>query len=113
MENIKLVRPDDAGPKISVIPPRGRPPVNVSISSTPVERVSTTGFLWILNASPKRLGKSTFENAVFIVYVTYSTPQRSRARLRFTVGRRGFSPVVVFNGTKSRSFLNPEDEGQH
>src|SRR5580692_11558758 len=38
-----LVRPDEAGPQISVKHPRGSPPVSASISRTPLETISGVG----------------------------------------------------------------------
>src|ERR1700693_5932721 len=40
-ESSKVVFPEQAGPKISVNAPRGKPPANESISAIPVETVST------------------------------------------------------------------------
>src|SRR5262245_47653585 len=42
METIALVLPDDGGPKISVIAPRGRPPVRESSAAIPVGTLSKT-----------------------------------------------------------------------
>ncbi len=54
-ESMKLVRPEDAGPKISVMAPRGSPPpVNESICGMPVEITSAGLFSCILKAEPKR-----------------------------------------------------------
>ena len=56
IESSRLVRPEDACPKISVMAPRGKPPpVNESISGTPVERNSANRFSRSLTTSPKRL----------------------------------------------------------
>src|SRR5271156_1261838 len=41
-ESSKLVRPEHDGPKISVSAPRGKPPVNKSISGMPLETVTTS-----------------------------------------------------------------------
>ena len=41
--NSTLVRPDEAGPQISVRHPRGSPPVSVSISRTPLETICGAG----------------------------------------------------------------------
>src|SRR5580704_5714326 len=41
--NQTLVRPDEAGPQISVRHPRGSPPVSVSISRTPLETICGIG----------------------------------------------------------------------
>lgn len=57
-ESIKLVRPEDAGPKISVIAPRGSPPVTASTSATPVESTSAAAFSRSLNVEPKRVASS-------------------------------------------------------
>src|SRR5436190_23796221 len=42
METIALVLPEDGGPKISVIAPRGRPPVRASSGAIPVGTLSKT-----------------------------------------------------------------------
>src|SRR4030095_14706934 len=73
-ENIKLVRPDEADPKISVMAPRGRPPrVKESISGMPVEITSDGNFSCSLKAAPKREvisdSISAFENAALIIYI--------------------------------------------
>src|SRR5271170_6626136 len=41
--NNTLVRPDEAGPQISVKHPRGSPPVSASISRTPLETICGVG----------------------------------------------------------------------
>src|SRR5580704_19623370 len=41
--NNTLVRPDEAGPQISVRHPRGSPPVSASISRTPLETICGAG----------------------------------------------------------------------
>jgi hypothetical protein len=41
--NNTLVRPEEAGPQISVRHPRGRPPVSASSSRTPLETISGVG----------------------------------------------------------------------
>ena len=38
-----LVRPDDAGPQISVNPPRGSPPVSASKASIPLRTIAAAG----------------------------------------------------------------------
>src|SRR6185295_8802121 len=77
-ENIKLVRPDEADPKISVMAPRGRPPrVNESISGTPVEITSAGNFSCNLKAELKREvtsdSISAFEMAALMIYVVTQT----------------------------------------
>jgi hypothetical protein len=39
----KVVRPDEAGPQISVRHPRGKPPVRASIAAMPLETISAAG----------------------------------------------------------------------
>ncbi len=39
----KVVRPEEAGPQISVRQPRGRPPVSASIAAMPLETISAAG----------------------------------------------------------------------
>ncbi len=41
--NSKVVRPEEAGPQISVRQPRGRPPVRASIAAMPLETISGAG----------------------------------------------------------------------
>jgi len=77
-ENIKLVRPDEADPKISVMAPRGRPPrVKESISGMPLEITSAGNFSCSLKAELKRAlisdSISAFENAALIIYVVTQT----------------------------------------
>src|SRR5688572_28643187 len=72
-ESIKLVRPEDAGPKTSVMAPRGRPPrVKASIWGMPVAITSAGLFSCSLNAEPKREvisdSISVFENAALMIY---------------------------------------------
>jgi hypothetical protein len=46
-----LVRPDDAGPQISVNPPRGSPPVSASHASIPLSTVAAAGLSASLEAT--------------------------------------------------------------
>src|ERR1700683_2367908 len=65
-ENSKLVRPEQAGPKISVSAPRGKPPASESISAMPVETVSTTWRSRYVNGAATRPARasSTLERKV-------------------------------------------------
>jgi len=69
---MKVVRPEDAGPKISVIAPRGSPPVRESTSGMPVDIPSPGDFSHRLKAVPKRLAISdsisAFENVALMIY---------------------------------------------
>ena len=42
-DNMNVLRPEEAGPQISVRQPRGRPPVGASISAIPLETISGAG----------------------------------------------------------------------
>src|ERR1700735_4913778 len=42
-DNIKVLRPEEAGPQISVRQPRGRPPVSVSMAAMPLDTISGAG----------------------------------------------------------------------
>ena len=63
------MRPDDAGPRISVMAPRGKPLAMRSTSGMPVEIASAAGLSRSLKAEPKRWASSdsisAFENASF------------------------------------------------
>ncbi len=63
------MRPDDAGPRISVMAPRGKPLAMRSTSGTPVDITSAAGFSRCLKAEPKRWASSdsisAFKNAGF------------------------------------------------
>src|SRR5271154_4416574 len=65
-ESSKLVRPEQAGPKISVSAPRGKPPASESISAIPVETVSTTWRSRYVNGAATRPARasSTVERKV-------------------------------------------------
>src|ERR1700735_268166 len=65
-ESSKLVRPEQAGPKISVSAPRGKPPANESISAMPVETVSTAWRSRYVNGEATRPARasSTLERKV-------------------------------------------------
>lgn len=70
--NMKLVRPEDAGPKISVRAPRGKPPLmNESICGIPVAITSAGLFSRNLKASANRDkisdSISAFENAALMI----------------------------------------------
>jgi hypothetical protein len=72
-ESIKLVRPEDAGPKTSVMAPRRNPPkINESICGRPLEITSAGLFSCSLKADPKRDvisdSISAFENAALMFY---------------------------------------------
>ena len=68
-ESSKLVRPDDAGPKISVIAPRGIPPARESISGMPVVIPSGRNFSLNLKEAARRLDRadsmSDFQEVAF------------------------------------------------
>jgi hypothetical protein len=42
-DNIKVLRPEEAGPQISVRQPRGRPPVSMSMAAMPLDTISGAG----------------------------------------------------------------------
>src|SRR5882672_318190 len=69
---MRLVRPEDAGPNISLIAPRGMPPTKASTSATPVDSISAAVFSGSLNVLPKRPAisdsSSVFENATLMIY---------------------------------------------
>ena len=75
------MRPDDAGPRISVMAPRGRPPAMRSTATMPVDITSATGFSRSLKAEPKRCANSVFEsvsfNRSYMSYLSYIRYRKS------------------------------------
>ena len=53
----KVVRPEEAGPQISVRHPRGRPPVRASMAGAPLETISGAGRISSWEAGITRAGE--------------------------------------------------------
>ncbi len=68
---MKLVRPEEGAPKISVIAPRGSPAITESTVAIPVAIISAGGF-WGLKGAPNRLVISAsnvaLDNATRMIY---------------------------------------------
>src|ERR1700730_17148558 len=108
MASVRVVLPDDSGPKISMTRPRGMPPTP-SAMSRPNEPVGIESTSYVAPASPKRMTEP-FPNCfsiwlsaaarAFLRFSSMGSPQQSVAPL-FHIQR----PTLISYGPKLQRFL--------